>query len=316
MNLLFIDANIYLGLYNTNKPEFKRLLGSLIELKDNIFVTKQIVDEVNCNKLNIFRQSIDNYIRQANLIPTLLPEHLDGEDSKSFSDWNKSRKKLEMLIAGSNKDLHSILNEVLLGISLSSDNISKSLHEIFSTAHVPGTHEMMKARHRKEIGNPPGKPDDPLGDQLSWEMLLNSLEKVTSLYIVSTDRDYFSEHKETLYLNPLLVEDIIHNNKSIEIKLFNKLSEALRDYNKQNQIKALPNNEELNIISEKESESLKFSEYDKNLNIPNRPQKCPKCFESDSFSQGSYLRSQYGGLTLQYICQNCSFHFDTGESFD
>lgn len=316
MNLLFIDANIYLGLYNTNKPEFKRLLSSLIELKGNIFITPQIVDEVNRNKLNIFKQSIDNYIRQASLIPTLLPEHLDGEDSKSFSDWNKSRKELETLVKDSNKDLHSILNEVLLGISLSSDNISKSLQEIFSTACTPGTHEIMKARHRKEIGNPPGKPNDPLGDQLSWEMLLNSLEKVEAIYIVSTDRDYFSEHKENLYLNPVLVQDIIQKNKEIEIKLFNKLSEALRDYNKQNQIKSLPDNDELNIISEKESASIKFSEYIDSSNIPSRPQKCPKCSANESFSIGSYLRSQYGGLTLQYVCQSCGFHFDTGESFD
>lgn len=311
MNLLFIDANIYLGLYNTNKPEFKKLLSSLIELKNNIFISKQIVDEVNRNKLNIFRHSIDNYIKQSIILPTSLPEHLDDEASKSFSEWNKNRRSLESLIKESNKELHAILDVVLTGVSNSSDNISKKLNEVFSLAIYPTNDDLEKARYRREMGNPPGKIDDPLGDQLSWEILLSKLNAVSTLWIVSTDRDYFAEHKDSLYLNPVLTEDINTVNSNVEIKLFNKLSEALREYNKQAQIQSLPNTEELDKISESESASLKTEYSDFRI-----PSICPNCETKDCFNDGSFLRSQYGGLTLQYRCKKCSFVIDTGESFD
>ena len=313
MNLLFIDANIYLGLFNTNKPEFKKLLNSLIELKNNIFISKQIVDEVSRNKLNVFRQSIDNYIRQSTVISTMLPEHLDNERSKSFSDWNKKRKNLELMFKDSNQDLHFILDNVLNSISESSDNISKLLEEIFSAARPAQVNELINARIRRELGNPPGKSDDPLGDQLSWEMLINSLDNISTLYIVSTDRDYFTEHKDSLYLNPLLSRDVLKANGKIKIKLFNKLSEALRDYNKETQIHSLPDNDELNKISEIESIGLQPG---LNISISNRPTACPNCNSKDSFTGGSYLRSDYGKLTLQYVCNNCNYRFDSGEAFD
>ena len=49
---------------------------------------------------------------------------------------------------------------------------------------------------------------------------------------------------------------------------------------------------------------------------PSKPTTCPKCNAEKSFLDGSYLRSQYGGLTLQYICKNSRFQADTGDSFD
>jgi DNA-directed RNA polymerase subunit M/transcription elongation factor TFIIS len=309
MTIFYIDANIYLGLYNSNRPEYKKLIDSLIELKDNIFISNQIVFEVNRNKLSVFRNSLDNYIKQTTLIKTQLPEHLDSDDSRHFTTWNTDRKKIEELILKSNSDLNLILDEVLLGISCSSDNISKKLAAIFEMARKPHAHDLLKAKFRKEIGNPPGKPNDPLGDQLSWEMLLSSLENTDMLYIVSTDRDYFAEHKEKLYLNPILYDDIKTKNAKVQIKLFNKLSEALRDYSSLKKIESLPDNEELNKISESEENNLKYG-------LPARPNNCPSCETSDAFLNGSYLRSVYGGLTLQFVCKVCGYKIDTGESFD
>lgn len=308
MTIFYIDANIYLGLYNSNRPEYRKLIDSLIELKDNIFISNQIVYEVNRNKLSVFRASLDNYIKQTTLIKTQLPEQLDSDDSKNFKSWNTDRKKIEDLIIKSNNELNAILDSALLSISCSTDNVSKKLTSIFEKARRPHEHDLSKARLRKEVGNPPGKPNDPLGDQLSWEMLLSSLENIESVFIISTDRDYFAEHKENLYLNPILYEDIKAKNSKVEIKVFNKLSEALRDYSSVKKIESLPDSDELNKISESEENNLKY-----NISIPSS---CPSCDSPDAFLNGSYLRSTYGGLTLQFICKVCGYKIDTGESFD
>ncbi|TDD75632.1 PIN-like domain-containing protein [Flavobacterium caseinilyticum] len=322
MNILYIDANIYLGFYNSNRPEYKKLLGSVIELADKIFFTQQLAFEIDRNKLNIFRLSIDNYIKQVSLTATILPEHLDEDGSPKFTDWNKARKELEKQISDSNKELSPILNDVLNDIAISQDKVSKELSAIYATAQSPSGKDLENARLRKEIGNPPGKRADPLGDQLSWEQLLTIVPDISQLWIVSTDRDYFTEHKKTLYLNPVLYQDLVRQNPRIIIKTFNILSEALRDFNNEVKIASIPSKEELDLISETEAQDLTgltgstASFMYSGSFAPSKPNICPKCAMANSFLEGAYLRSQYGGLTLQYICKNCGFHADTGDSFD
>lgn len=252
MNLLYIDANIYLGFYNTNRSEFKKLLLSVIELKDQIFFTEQFKNEIDRNKLNVFQQSIDNYIKQVSLIKTVLPEHLD-DDFKKLSEWNTNRKKLEESILSSNDELLNIFKEVLSDISYSKDRVSKELLKLYDLAYKPTPKELEDARLRREIGNPPGKRIDTLGDQLSWEMLLNRISKIKKLWIISSDRDYFTEHKNGLYLNPILTNDIVKKNSHIQIKVYNKLSEALKDFSKEGKVLSIPSNRELDSISLNES---------------------------------------------------------------
>lgn len=322
MNILYIDANIYLGFYNSNRPDFKKLLGSVIELTDKIFFTEQLGYEIDRNKLNVFRLSIDNYVKQTSLSKTILPEHLDEDSSPKLADWNKERKAIEESITASNKSLKEILNKVLYDISISRDKVSKTLSPIYAKAVAPIGDDINRARLRKEIGNPPGKRADPLGDQLSWEQLLNIVPKIKRLWIVSTDKDYFTEQGKVLYLNPILYNDLLKLNANLEVKTFNILSEALRDFDKQEKIKTIPSNEELDLISKTEEHDLTGLTgstasfiYSNSLN-PAKPTLCPKCSATNSFLDGAYLRSQYGGLTLQYICKNCGFNFDTGDFFD
>lgn len=318
MNLLYIDANIYLGLYNSNQPEFKKLLNSLIELRDNILLTEQIKNEVTRNKLNVFRQSIENYLGQIAFTPTVLPEHFDDEESAIFSEWNKERRGIDEQAKKSNKDILPLLDSAMTDVSKSSDGVSKKLEPLFAMAIAHDTETLDKARLRKETGNPPGKSDDPLGDQLSWEILLKELPKYSKLWIVSADRDYFTENKnrKALYLNPILHQDITTANSRITFKIFNKLSEALRDYASESEIKSLPSTDVLNKISAGEELGLKQSGAFGQDHLPSKPILCPKCQASNSFLDGAFLRSQFGGLTLQFICTNCKFHLDTGDYFD
>lgn len=253
MNILYIDTNIFLGFYNSNRPEFKKLLDSIIEVKDKIFFTEQIKDEIDRNKLNVFKISLDNYVKQVSIIETMLPEHLNKVNSSKLIHWNASRKKLETQIKDSNNELLEILNDTLLNVSSSEDDVSKAFSILYNNAIKPTIEDLKKARFRKEIGNPPGKNNDPLGDQLSWEMLLNIAPQIQTLWIVSKDLDYYTENNKFLYLNPILKNDLILLNPKIKIKVFNKLSEALRDFNKQELITTIPDKEDLDLISISES---------------------------------------------------------------
>jgi hypothetical protein len=255
MNILYIDANVFLGFYNSNKPEFKKLLNSVIEVRNKIFFTEQFKYEIDRNKLNVFKQSIDNYIKQVSVIDTILPEHLDKDNSSKLISWNSSRKELETQIKNSNKELLQILNETLDNVSSSEDNVSKALSSLYTKSKKPTNNDLSKARFRKEIGNPPGKKNDPLGDQLSWEMLLNVVPNIDTIWIISKDQDYYTENKDSLYLNPILKNDLIQLNPTIKIKVFNKLSDALRDFNSQELITSIPSQDDLDLISMSESYS-------------------------------------------------------------
>jgi hypothetical protein len=318
MNLLYIDANIYLGFYNSNQREFKKLLDSLIELKHNILLTDQICNEITRNKLKVFRGSIESYVSQLSLLPTTLPEHFDDETSPSFSDWNKKRREIDDKIKESNKEIIPLLDAASKDISKSVDTVSKKLEPLFADAKEATDADIFKARLRREVGNPPGKRDDPLGDQLSWEVLLTNVPKMSKLMIVSSDRDYYSENKnkKELYLNPFLVQDLKSANPAIEFEVFNKLSEALREFAKLTEIKSLPPADTLNKISAGEDVSLRsFNSFGREF-LPKKPTLCPNCQSTNSFLDGAYLRSQYGRLTLQFICTQCRYHLDTGDSFE
>lgn len=248
-NILYIDANIYLGFYNSNISEFKKLLSTIQELSDKIFFTQQFAYEIDRNKLNVFRQSIENYIKQASITKTFLPEHLHEGNLSKLKVWNNERKKLEKSITESNSELVKILSEILQNISISKDNVSNALLTLYEKSKKPSSDEIRNAQLRKELGNPPGKRMDPLGDQLSWEMLLSNIPKVNSIWIISKDSDYYTEYNNTLYLNSFLANDLRSLNPKIEIKVFNKLAEALKEYNKLEKIVSIPTNDELDIIA-------------------------------------------------------------------
>jgi len=293
MNLLYIDANIYLEFYKSNNPEYKKLLNSIVELKDKIFITEQFVFEIERNQLKIYKDSLKGYTEQSILERKQLPLHLDDLETK-ISDWNRQRTKLRKAVEDSNKDMDLILEEMFKQIAKSEDIISIKLKEVFDTKKPPTSDVLQKARYRKEIGNPPGKSKDTLGDQLSWEMLLEEIYKVSRIWFVTRDGDYFVKFEKEIHLHNLLYQEIKTRNPNIEIKVFNTLSDALQDFNKVEKVKALPSKDELKEISLKENmEGVIWSDY---LGIMNWNEANAKAKElgmrlptSEEFQKGIFL---------------------------
>jgi ribosomal protein S27AE len=315
MKRLFIDANIYLGFYNSNASEFKKLLKATVEVSDKIIITQQIIDEICRNKLNVFRQSIENYLKDSHIKFPFLPEHLDRLDSAKLKSWNNRRKELEAEFTKLNSDLETNLKEVFNSISESSDVVSDELQAVFSKL-LPTTQEAFeKAMMRKTIGNPPGKPNDPLGDQLSWEVLLENIAGVSELYIVTNDGDYSTNFNGSFLLNPILYNDLVKINQKLKIYVYNKLSVALQDFNKSDKIESLPNKTELEVIIHEEPEiyikpNIKFYGGE----ISSFITRCPACGTEISLANVSYIFPKEGPSSKRYTCPTCGYHYNSMDS--
>jgi predicted nucleic acid-binding protein len=210
MNLIFIDTNIYLRFFDSNSKEFKKLLDDLIVVKSNIFVTEQIIDEIERNKLKEFKKSISNYSQNIKIKKVNLPEHIAGNNLEKIEEWNKKRNKIDEENKKLINDFDEILEENLSNISVSKDNVSLKLELIFQNISVASSEEKKLARIRKEIGNPPGKKEDTLGDQITWEQLLNKIPKINEIWIITNDFDFYTKYKKSCYLNPFLFQELLN----------------------------------------------------------------------------------------------------------
>lgn len=262
--LLYIDTNIYLRFYDSNQAEYKRLLKTLGSLSDKIFITRQIQFEIERNKADVFRSSFDTYLKQARSYNNItLPEHLDNQKDSEITLWNKERKILIAALEKSNKKLNEIYKRKMTLISKSEDEVSKTLKLLFQKASEHTNEELLKAQARKERGNPPGKSNDPLGDQINWEQLLSRINDIDELYIISNDYDLLTTIENTSFLNPVLYEELKRIKGKLKINCFHSLSNALLTLTRTSseKIQNLPSEEILEEINNKEEKDFKDKTY-------------------------------------------------------
>ena len=225
--VLFLDANQYLNFYRLIAG--KRLLDSLEEQKAYIFVSNQIVDEVVRNKLRVatffFSQQFKD-IRDMGV-----PDHLLGVGDERTTEIRKtldqSRKARSELI--------ELAGDTLSRISRSDDEVSQRLNALFDKAVSPNADEIKRAGERRERGNPPGKSNDPLGDQLTWEQFLTHCKRGGSnrLWIVTNDEDFGTKWERRFFLNPLLIQDLIGAcGADVEARCFDNLADGIADFGK------------------------------------------------------------------------------------
>jgi hypothetical protein len=254
--LFFIDANIYLDLYRI--PKEKQLLPAIKAQQEHIFITKQVADEVQRNKLRVTAEFLAVQVQKLQGsfdIPAQLL-NVSPEPDKLLGRAASIRQMIEQVNAGLTEDAVQMLQRV----SRSEDEVSKVLGELFRTAAVESTDELQRARLRKERGNPPGKADNPLGDQITWEQLLSHAKGKSKVWIISKDTDYCVAQGGKLLLNSFLYEELAAlNSPPTQVFCFNNLGEGLTDFVEQTGGKAetLPTPEELKEIKE---EALQIKE--------------------------------------------------------
>ena len=168
---LFIDANQYLELYGLNTA--KTLLDLLEQLKEHLFISEKIVDEVLMSKVERFQTFFSNRLKEIPHMDSPVPGHLFGITEKETTEL----KDCFVRAKEARNRLRKLAGDTLLRISRSEDDVSLRLSGLFDSAISPSTEEMQRARERKEKGNPPGKARDPLGDQITWEQFLTHCQQ-------------------------------------------------------------------------------------------------------------------------------------------
>jgi len=227
--MLFIDANQYLQLYQTVTG--RKLLAPLREQQGHVFITTQIVNEVHRNKLEIASRFLQGQLQPLCLRAMGLPDHLFGIDERTLTEVRRRMASLSDDVTKLKNELERLATETLGRISRSEDEVSVALEEVFRRAVQPTHEELERARVRRELGNPPGKKGDPLGDQLSWEQFVSHAIGRPKLWVISNDSDYLTTFGQTSFLNPLLLLDLQFVCGTLpEVYCFNNLMKGLEHF--------------------------------------------------------------------------------------
>jgi hypothetical protein len=259
-SLLFIDANKYLDLYRTDSG--KKLLALLEEQAEYIFITQQIVAEVQRNKILVAAEFLGRKSKQLKIQTSGVPDHLSGLSAGQDDEIRQQMREISYKVKEVNKvvDVHTL--GIMEQINRSEDEVSKVLIPIFAKAVAHSPEELRKARDRREIGNPPGKSTNALGDQLTWEQILTYFKGKKRLWIISRDSDYGTVYSGKGFLNGFLYEELCKISSAPEVYLFQEFVEGIEHFLNTTGIKAE------NRLTTEEAEEIEKEER----SLPHLPQ--------------------------------------------
>jgi PIN domain len=226
--LLFIDANKYLDLYRTHQG--KKLLAPLGEQVNYIFVTQQVVAEVQRNKIQIAAEFLNKNFTQLKLQTFNVPDHLSGTSDGWRNDILQQMREFGQKIKSANDKVDAWALSIMEQISCSEDDVSKALAPIFAKAVSYSPEELQRARDRRELGNPPGKTTNPIGDQLTWEQILTHFKGKKRLWIISRDSDYGTVYGDKGFLNCFLYDELCKVANEPEVYLFTDTVEGITHF--------------------------------------------------------------------------------------
>jgi hypothetical protein len=234
-SLLFIDTNKYLDLYRTEKG--KKILPLLKEQEKYIFVTQQVVNEVQRNKITVAAEFLKKQFPKLELQGFYLPDHLSNTTNQR-EEIREQMKKIDKDIKKVNAEVNAWQLSIIKQISRSEDEVSKALSSIFANPVCHTAEELQKARERRELGNPPGKSAGSIGDQLNWEQILTNFKGKRRLWIISRDSDYGIIHDNQVFLNRFLYEELCNIVSAPEVYLFTDLPTGIKDFVDKTGVKA------------------------------------------------------------------------------
>ena len=211
MPLIYVDANVYLDSYRRVSSAYRDLLTSLVSLAPNVFVPRQVAFEVERNRVNAYLDANKIDIKTPGLGDLRIAPHY-ADDTTAVDEINKKVKQLGKHITaevrkianGMEKIHQQNLHAIIAGV----DDVTMLLDKMFRVSEVETAAQLSRARLRKERGQPPGKKNDPLGDQISWEQILDRAVDADSIWIVSRDGDYTVTDGNKVFLRPTLHREL------------------------------------------------------------------------------------------------------------
>lgn len=309
MSSIFIDANILLGFWSCRAGRVpSELLLPLVELSEHVLVTRQVVDEVRRRKLAVFIETRGKFDHE---LPPDLPYHLTKV--KSHADASARIADLSSALSEARKAWETASNEIAQAISNNEDLVTVMLAQLLKQAAEPTAEQIVRARDRRERGNPPGKRSDPLGDQISWEQFVDAAKGRPKVWIVTRDTDFGVSVGKCRLINPMLRAELAAAGVG-EVELHDTLSGALRSIRDAG----------LAAVAEVGEKALEEAERQEDAFIPHPPHtiwpdtdwRCPSCNSVNGRTDLIPRPSQYGGWSYWTGCHGCGFTFDTGEPYD
>lgn len=226
---VFIDTNVFLGLYQTSKNNLGKIFEDISKLKSSIVFVDQVSDEFLRNRDKILLKQIDNVGSQQikKLYTTSLITSLEefSELSEAKDEFNKKHQKLI-------EKLNKIRDD------LEEDTVYKKFYELYNDSEIQiyeRTNDIInKAHKRMLIGNPPIDAEkNTIGDQIIWETLVSNLED--DLIFITFDSTYNTHISflKTEYKNRVQKELSITDKVSFALsKIKEKPSKELIEFEK------------------------------------------------------------------------------------
>ncbi|MFR1519124.1 MAG: PIN domain-containing protein [Clostridia bacterium] len=183
---IFIDTNIFLGLYNSNDAgTVEAFIHSLLIHRNLLITTGQAYDEYLRNRTRIINEFKNNFI--ASKIKEQTSSFV-----RSIGEYRKYSKCLREL-----QEQHKLIVDKIDQIisDPEKDYIYKGFIRIWkknNTLQITDRHIAFASR-RKILGNPPGGDKYSSGDEVNWEALVDSLH--CNLIIVSKDRTFMQNQE-------------------------------------------------------------------------------------------------------------------------
>jgi len=228
-SLLFIDSNKYLDLYRIDKG--KKLLTPLVEQIDYIFITQQVANEVQRNKIIVATDFLRKKSKELKLQTLNLPDHLsDASADEKRKNILQGMSEVTQKIKTMNAEVDALVLDSIQQISRSEDEVSRALDQIFARAISHSPEELLRARDRRELGNPPGKIANPIGDQLTWEQILTHFKEKKRLWIISRDGDYGTVYGGKGFPNRFLCDELSKITCNPEVYLFEDIVEGINHF--------------------------------------------------------------------------------------
>ena len=229
--LFFIDANKYLDLYRTKTGRLS--LAGIHEQADHIFVTQKVVDEVRRNTIKETANFLTNRFDELPLVNANVPDQLFGATKDQSKNIKRQVEDIRRVIQQVNTELRTLKMDIMKKVAQSTDEVSTALAPIFAKAVRHSDRQLQRAKARKERGDPPGKTNNPIGDQLTWEQILCRFVGKTKLWIVTKDSDYGSMYGKKPgegFVNRLLYDELRKVSPGAEAFLFENVPDAIEHF--------------------------------------------------------------------------------------
>lgn len=178
---IFIDTNIFVGLYYSNHNPLT-IFEDIFKLKSNLILTDQVHDEFIRNR----DLQLQYLIKESKKYNPNYPTSSLIRSLKEFSDLNKIEKDLQ----DANESLIKKLQE--MKDNTDKDPVFKSFLKLYDDSRITKYERnediINKAHNRKLIGNPPLSNNYSIGDEVNWEIILSNLKD--DLVIIALDKTY------------------------------------------------------------------------------------------------------------------------------